>query len=88
MLKVSPLAHGKALTHGTGKTKIEEPDSELVGKTGTVESQLKPVGKAFIGERLLEVCSDGEIIEKGIEIQVIEVTGNKILVEPIDKNTQ
>jgi membrane-bound serine protease (ClpP class) len=85
LLKVSPLAHSKGLEHGTGLNKVQEPGSELVGKTGVVESQLKPVGKAFVGNQLLEVSSEGEIIEKDTEICIKEIAGNKIIVESVNK---
>ncbi len=83
ILKISPLAHSKRLKHGTGLNKSSEPGREIIGMKGLVESQLKPTGKALIGNKLLEVCSEGEIIKKNTEIRVIDVAGNKIIVEPI-----
>ncbi|MFC1584170.1 NfeD family protein [Fibrobacterota bacterium] len=85
MLKASPLAHGKKLDHGTGLENTVLPGKELMGMTGRVDSQLRPAGKALINNRLFEVHSEIGIIEKDTDITVIDVVGNKIIVEPINK---
>jgi len=52
----------------------------LVGQSGQTTTRLSPAGKAHIDSRVYDVVSDGEMIETGIEINVIEVTGNRIVV--------
>jgi membrane-bound ClpP family serine protease len=53
-----------------------------------VETQLRPTGKAIFKGKLLEVtCEDG-VMEKGRSIRITEVTGNKILVEPVSNTNQ
>lgn len=52
-----------------------------VGDRGTVTAMLRPVGRATIGEKLVDVVSDGQWIEPGKAIRVVAVRGNRIVVE-------
>ena len=52
----------------------------LKGKTGEAVTNLVPAGKARIDGQLLDVISEGRLIEKGQRILVIEVAGNRIVV--------
>jgi membrane-bound serine protease (ClpP class) len=51
-----------------------------VGDTGIARSTLRPSGKAQIGAALHDVITDGEYLEIGTPIRVIEATSNRILV--------
>ena len=53
---------------------------ELVGKKGVVVSSLRPVGRARIGDDIVSVVTQGEMLEKDTNIEVIEVKGNRIVV--------
>lgn len=56
----------------------------LVGSTGTAQTVLRPSGIAdFHGQRI-NVVSRGEFIDKGANVQVIEVEGARIVVERIN----
>ncbi|MBA7711530.1 hypothetical protein ES703_120496 [subsurface metagenome] len=52
----------------------------LIGERGTAVTQLRPAGKAEIGGDILVVETDGEFLEKGKTVEVIEVSGNRIVV--------
>ena len=52
----------------------------LKGKSGLAVTNLMPAGKARIGGQLLDVISEGRLIEKGKKISVVEVSGNRIVV--------
>ena len=56
---------------------------DYLGQVGTTTTSLVPSGKAMFGDRLLNVISDGEMIDKGAQVQVNEVQGNRILVSPV-----
>lgn len=56
---------------------------ELVGKTGTAESLLRPAGIANIENERVDVITDGEFIDKDKKIKVVNVEGNKIFVEEV-----
>ncbi len=55
--------------------------SDLIGSTGVATTDLKPVGKALIGDKTVEVVSDGFYIGKGENVKVVAVEGAKISVE-------
>ena len=47
---------------------------------------MTPSGKAMFGDELVDVITDGIVIPKGSHVRVVEVTGNRVLVEPLDGN--
>jgi membrane-bound serine protease (ClpP class) len=51
-----------------------------VGQTGVCSSALRPAGKVNFGDRFLDVVSDGAYIDAGTTVEVIHVTGNRIVV--------
>jgi len=53
----------------------------LVGSRGITTTQLTPSGKARFGDRLVDVIADGEVIEPHTEIVVVEVHGNRVMVQ-------
>ena len=52
----------------------------LVGLEGTTTTRLAPAGKARIGGVLRDVTSDGQLIEPGVAVRVVEVRGSRVLV--------
>ena len=52
----------------------------LVGLEGVTTTPLSPSGKVRLDEKLVDVVSDGEMIETDVEVVVAEVTGNRVLV--------
>ncbi len=56
--------------------------SHLLGRRGTTVSPLVPAGKARIGNDLVDVITDGRMVERGEEIEVVEVAGNRVVVQP------
>lgn len=61
--------------------------SSLLGQVGNTMTALRPAGKARFGEQILPVVSDGSIINADQEIRVVEVLGNRIVVESTDEPT-
>jgi len=60
----------------------EKALSELVGKTGVAVTPLRPAGRAEFGELLLDVVTEGDFLEKGTPLEVIEVHGRQVVVKP------
>lgn len=52
----------------------------LVGKSGPVETVLRPIGTARIDNNPVDVVTRGEWISPGTIIEVIEVEGNRVVV--------
>ncbi len=55
--------------------------SRLVGKTGTVQTELRPTGMALIDSERVNVLSDGSFIETGARVTVTRVDGSRVLVQ-------
>lgn len=53
----------------------------LVGKHGVVTTQLIPSGKARFDGKLVDVTAEGEVIERGQEVVVTAVHGNRVVVK-------
>ena len=69
--------HGDA----AGQAKL----GDYVGETGTAITDLRPAGKARIGDRLVDVMTQGEFVEKDAMIRVLRIEGNRIVVVPETK---
>lgn len=54
-----------------------------IGEKGTTITQLRPTGKALFKEVGYEVVSQGEFIEKGEEIIITSMSGNRIVVKRV-----
>ncbi len=84
LLPRSPF--GKLLILG-GSQRAEEGwvnetgNLDLVGKTGKVVAPLRPVGAVELGSERVQAVSEGAFIERGALVRVIEVHGNRIVVE-------
>jgi membrane-bound serine protease (ClpP class) len=61
---------------------VQKPDSAavLVGRRGVSLTSLRPAGKAEIDDQVLPVETEGDFVEKGREVEVVEVSGNRIVV--------
>ncbi|MDR3197748.1 MAG: hypothetical protein LBU34_07745 [Planctomycetaceae bacterium] len=70
-----------ALIRETEKLAHYEP---LLGQTGVTITPLVPAGKAMIGGEPINIVSDGELIEKGQTVKVVEVIGYKVVVRKIE----
>lgn len=56
---------------------------ELIGTTGITISGLHPSGFALIGGKRVDVISQGEMISKDAQIRVVDVEGNRVIVEEV-----
>ncbi len=54
-----------------------------IGTQGVARSNLRPAGKALLGDQLLDVTADATIISRGTAIEVVEISGKQILVRPL-----
>lgn len=58
----------------------EHPKGSSLGKKGVAITMLRPAGKAVLDNRIVNVVSEGPFIMPDAPIEVIAVTGNKIVV--------
>ena len=57
--------------------------SFMLGKTGVVTTMCRPAGNVSFDGMKLDVVTQGEFIDKGQQVEVIEVEGNRIVVKAI-----
>jgi len=58
---------------------------DLIGSRGMTSTQLTPSGKARVEGHLIDVIADCEVIERGTEIEIVEVHGNRVFVRAVDR---
>jgi membrane-bound serine protease (ClpP class) len=52
-----------------------------IGDVGEVVSTLRPTGKAKFGDAMVDVVAEGEFLDKGTKIEIIEIHGNRVVVK-------
>ena len=68
----------------TGTVGATATYDDLIGSRGMTSTQLTPSGKARVDGHLLDVIADCEVIERGTEIEIVEVHGNRVFVKAVD----
>ena len=58
---------------------------DLLGQHGVTTTQLSPSGKVRFGDRLVDVVSDGDLVARGSEVEVIEVKGSRVVVRTLNQ---
>jgi membrane-bound serine protease (ClpP class) len=59
------------------------PHAALLGAIGVAATTLRPAGKARFGDEFLDVIAEGDYIDPGSRVQVIEIEGNRIVVKQV-----
>lgn len=62
-----------------------QSDSRLIGAIGSVLTPLRPAGTVLIGERRIDAVAQGQLIDKGARVRIIEVHGNRVVVESTEE---
>jgi len=52
----------------------------LLARVGVADTALRPTGKASIDGRRVDVVSDGDFIDQGTAVEVVEIDGTRIVV--------
>jgi membrane-bound ClpP family serine protease len=55
----------------------------LLGAIGVAATTLRPAGKARFGDEFLDVVAEGDYVNPGSRVQVIEIEGNRIVVKEV-----
>ncbi|MCD6121934.1 MAG: nodulation protein NfeD [Spirochaetales bacterium] len=61
----------------------EDVQSIAAGEKGRVVTTLRPVGKAEINGRVYVVQAEADFINRGSDVEVVEIAGNKIVVRKL-----
>jgi len=67
----------------TGYVSYIHDRNDLIGQEGEAVTFLRPAGTVMIGEKKVDVVSEGEFIEKGTKVKVIAVEGNRVVVRKV-----
>jgi membrane-bound ClpP family serine protease len=62
---------------------LENAEELQIGARGISVTELRPIGKAVFAHKKLEVSSTGDYIHRETEVEIIQISGNKIIVQPI-----
>ena len=74
---------------GAGYTvQSEEAERVAKGLQGVAESVLRPAGRARFNGKIYDVVSIGDFIEQGTPVEIIEVTGNRYVVDVVQEKKQ
>ena len=86
ILRIAPKTRvGRSLVLETAIT-AQHPGAErsslahLVGQAGQAATALRPAGAATLGERRVDVVTEGEFIPAGTAIKVVSVEGARVVV--------
>ena len=55
----------------------------LLGTTGVAETNLRPSGKGRFGDRLVDVVTEGDMVERGKAITIVEVQNSRVVVKRV-----
>jgi len=65
---------------------VSSPDQAFrLGQHGTAITPLRPAGTAVIGEERVDVVTQGEFIDAGSAVEVVQVEGVRVVVREIDR---
>jgi membrane-bound ClpP family serine protease len=70
-------------TSSEGKLNEGEMDHLAPGQEGIAVSALRPVGKAEVNSKMVEVKTLGEYVDSGTKIRIIKILSNQIIVESV-----
>ena len=78
-----PYANRLVLQPPTETPEVPIAGARLLGEIGVSLTTLRPAGKAQFGDTFLDVIAEGDFVEPGRRVQVIEIEGYRIVVKEI-----
>lgn len=80
--RLSAVVEGPYLSATLEKSKAHSDEAKglKVGDRGIVTTSLRPSGKAEIDGEIHDVIAEGEFMEKGAKVAVLEIKGNRVVV--------
>jgi membrane-bound serine protease (ClpP class) len=70
-----------ATSNAAGYTTASGEAKALLGCTGVAETNLRPSGKGRFGDKLVDVVTEGDLIERGANIRITRVEGARVVVQ-------
>lgn len=69
-----------ATSAAAGYTSSRGEAKALLGAVGVAETMLRPSGKGRFGEKIVDVVTEGDLVEKGATIKIVQVEGARVVV--------
>jgi membrane-bound serine protease (ClpP class) len=66
----------------------ERPVADAVGQRGVALTDLRPAGRIRLGDRRIDVVTQGSFVEEGATVEVTRIKGNRIVVRPVKDETK
>ena len=63
-------------------------DDTLIGQTGESFTPLRPSGTITVNDRRVDAVTNGDYIDKGATVRILEVHGNRVIVELDEADTE
>ncbi|MBI4976465.1 MAG: nodulation protein NfeD [Spirochaetes bacterium] len=82
-LPKSPLFRKLSLNEEQHGYRSSDSFDTLLGRQALVAATLRPAGQVEIDGKRYDAVSEGSFIEKGLQVKVIKVEGNRIVVGPV-----
>ncbi len=82
-LVLAPPDHEDGVDRDAFGGKTETAAAALLGAIGVAATTLRPAGKARFGDDYLDVIAEGDYVNPGSRVQVIEIEGNRIVVKEV-----
>ncbi len=82
-LTLLPAVKAAEVEHGVAATAPPEGRKEgvSVGDAGVVTAPLRPIGSARFGDMVVDVVAEGQYLENGEEVEIIQIHGNRVVVK-------
>ncbi|MCK5312274.1 MAG: serine protease [Desulfobacteraceae bacterium] len=81
LIAKSPVTLRKTLSKEEGVMSQRKEMDQLLNASGIAITDLRPAGSIKIDNKRIDAVTQGEYIDKGTVVCVIEVTGNQIIVK-------
>jgi len=82
IILTGPSSTGKA-----GDLADLDPE-ELVGKVGVAKTLLRPAGKMVLDDRQIDCVTEGDLVQAGRKIEIIEVHGARVVVRAVEEDQE
>ena len=81
------IAQGSEVSKDERQAVVQD-EKTLIGQIGITKTQLRPAGAIDISGVAYDVITEGNIIETNKEVQIVEVSGNRIVVRSVNIEEQ
>lgn len=83
------LAPSKAGAESERAVSITAPPASMelginIGDVGVVTNALRPAGDALFGDATVDVVAQGQFLEKGERVEIVEIHGNRVVVKAVE----